>query len=102
MQGDINRAFGFGIYGGGPTTGRDADGYLPAQITSFNRQGVAVAITEFADRGSDRRQRTLPCTSRVAVTNPTSAVAVANPFPSAGLVPLAIQPDRAGPKAPWW
>ena len=48
--GSFNHAFGFGIYGGGPTTWVDADGYLPAQITSFTRQGAAVAITEFADR----------------------------------------------------
>src|SRR5690348_15520748 len=50
VAGDVNRAFGFGIYGGGPTTWVDADGYLPAQITSFHRAGAAVTITELADR----------------------------------------------------
>ena len=42
--------YGFGIYDGGPTTWTDADGYLPAQITSFSRYGARVSITEFADR----------------------------------------------------
>ena len=35
VQGDIGRAFGFGIYAGEPTTWVDTDGYLPAQVTSF-------------------------------------------------------------------
>jgi len=42
--------YGFGIYDGGPTTWTDAHGYLPAQITSFSRDGARVSITEFADR----------------------------------------------------
>ena len=42
--------YGFGIYDGAPTTWTDADGYLPAQITSFSRNGARVSITEFADR----------------------------------------------------
>ena len=50
VQAPFNRAFGFGIYAGTPTKWEAADGYLPAEITSFHREGVAVVITEFADR----------------------------------------------------
>ncbi len=45
----INRTYSFGLYRGGPTTWVDADGFLPAQITTFRRSGATVAITEFAD-----------------------------------------------------
>ena len=41
---------GFGIYDGSPTTWNDADGWLPAQVTTFHDDGAWVAITEFADR----------------------------------------------------
>ncbi len=50
--------YGFGIYDGGPTTWTDADGYLPAQITSFSREGARVSITEFCDKVM-RRWRSL-------------------------------------------
>jgi hypothetical protein len=97
VQGDIGKAFGFGIYADTPTTWVDADGYLPAQITSFGRRGVAVVITEFADRIVLGGRVYVAVYSRVAVTNSTSAVAVANPFPSAGLVPLATAPNLVSP-----
>ena len=42
---------GFGIYDGQRTTWADAEGYLPAQTTTFLlRRGVTASITEFADR----------------------------------------------------
>ena len=50
VQEGINKDFGFGIYDGTPTTWTDADGYLPAQITSFDSSGAEVVITEFADK----------------------------------------------------
>ena len=50
VLGRINTNFGFGIYSGTPTTWTLADGYLPAQITTFRRSGATVTITEFADR----------------------------------------------------
>ncbi len=40
VQGDVGQPFGFGIYADVPTRWTDADGYLPAQITSFSRRGV--------------------------------------------------------------
>ena len=50
IQDGFYQNYGFGIYDGAPTTWTDADGYLPAQITSFSRNGARVSITEFADR----------------------------------------------------
>ena len=40
VQDGIYKNFGFGIYDGAPTTWTDADGYLPAQITTFRRSGA--------------------------------------------------------------
>jgi len=99
VPGDINRAFGFGIYGGGPTTWVDAYGYLPAQATSFHRAGAAVTITEFADRVVIGGRAYVAVYARVMVRNPTNAVIVADPFPAPGLVPLATAPDRVDPGA---
>jgi hypothetical protein len=99
VQGGIDKAFGFGIYAGGPTTWVDADGYLPAQTTSFRRRGIAVAITEFADRVALDRHAYVAVYARVTVTNPTQGIAVADPFPSPGLVPLASAPDRVPPRS---
>ena len=89
VQGDVGKAFGFGIYDSDPTTWIDADGYLPAQVTTFERQGVGVAITEFADRVEIGGHAYVVVYSRVALTNRRNGVAVADPFPSPGLVPLA-------------
>ncbi len=53
----FGKNYGFGIYDGGPTTWTDADGYLPAQITSFSRDGARVSITEFCDKVVTRWRR---------------------------------------------
>lgn len=97
VQEGINRAFGFGIYAGGPTTWVDADGYLPAQITTFHHQGATVAITEFADEVTFGGDNYVAVYSRVAVTNPTNHVIAANPEPSPGLIPLAGAPNDVKP-----
>jgi hypothetical protein len=99
VQGDINKAFGFEIYDASPTTWVDAQGYLPAQVTSFRRNGAAVVITEFADRIVIDGHQFVAVYSRVAVTNPTNAVVVANPFPSSGLLSLSTAPARVLPQA---
>ena len=91
--------YGFGIYDGGPTTWTDADGYLPAQITSFSRGGARVSITEFADRVVLGGAAFVAVYSRVAVINPTDHVIEANPDPSPGLVPLDATPDAVAPHA---
>jgi hypothetical protein len=99
VQDPFNRAFAFGIYADTPTTWADADGYLPAQITSFDRRGVHVAITEFADRVVVGGHAYVAVYSRVAERNTTNGAVVANPFPSAGLLPLATAPNRLPPHA---
>jgi hypothetical protein len=99
VQGRFSTALGFGIYTGTPTKWADADGYLPAQITSFSRDGVAIVITEFADRIVLAGNAYVAVYARVAVTNPTTGAVVADPFPSAGLVPLATAPDQVAPHA---
>ena len=99
VQDGINKTFGFGIYAGGPTSWVDDDGYLPAQITTFRRLDVSVTITEFADRVVLGGRSYVAVYSRVATTNPTNGVLVADPGPSSGLVPLDTAPIRLGPHA---
>ena len=93
----FGKNYGFGIYDGGPTTWTDADGYLPAQITSFSRDGARVWITEFCDKVVVGGDAFVAVYSRVAVTNPTDHVVEANPEASAGLVQLDAAPDAVAP-----
>jgi hypothetical protein len=93
----LGNNYGFGIYDGGPTTWTDADGYLPAQITSFSRSGAKVSITEFCDKVELGGDPFVAVYSRVAVTNPTDHAVEANPGPSPGLVPLDAAPDAVAP-----
>jgi hypothetical protein len=92
VQDGINKAFGFGIYSGTATKWVDADGYLPAQITTFHRQGATIAITEFADQVMLGGNACVAVYSRVAVTNPTNRAIAANPDPSASLINLSTAP----------
>lgn len=97
IQDGINRNYGFGLYRGGRTTWADADGYLPAQITTFRRGGALVSITEFADRLVLSGNAYVAVYARVAVANSSNHVVHANPGPSPGLVPIISAPDSVGP-----
>jgi hypothetical protein len=114
----IDRAFGFGIYGGGATGWSDTDGYLPAQVTSFRHGRAKVTITEFADRVVVSDVPYVAVYSRVAVDNPTDDIIAADPKPTPGMVPLndatvrvpargsathdyVVAVDRFGAQAPW-
>jgi hypothetical protein len=97
VQDGIDVNYGFGIYGGGRTTWQDADGYLPAQITSFRHAGSPVSITEFADRVVIGGDAYVAVYARVAVSNPTDHVVVDDPDPSSGLVPISTAPDAVSP-----
>jgi hypothetical protein len=90
----INRAFGFGIYTGGPTNWTDSDGYLPAQVTTFRHTGANVTITEFADRVVIGGKPYVAVYSRLEVDNPTDRVIAADPQPAAGLLALNHAPVR--------
>ena len=89
--------YGFGLYAGQQTTWNDADGYLPAQVTSFDADGAAVAITEFADRILVGGHPYVAVYSRVQVTNPTAHPVTVDPQPSSSLVPLNTSPDLVQP-----
>ncbi len=93
VQNGIDRNFGFGIYTGTPTTWTDADGYLPAQVTTFPHSGATVSVTEFADKLVLGGNAFVAVYSRVGIRNPTDHVVVANPGVSSGLVPLNSEPD---------
>lgn len=93
VQGQFYQTFGFGIYDGSPMTWVNADGYLPAQITSFHRNGLAVAITEFGDELPVAGHPYVAVYARVAITNPTSHPVTIDPQPSRALVPLAKTGD---------
>lgn len=97
VQDDMYQDYGFGIYDGARTTWTDADGYLPAQITTFHRSGAVVSITEFADRVVIGGDAYVAVYSRVRVSNPTNRVVAANPEASPGLVPLDSAPDAVKP-----
>jgi hypothetical protein len=97
VQGGIDKAYGFGIYAGSPVKWVNADGYLPAQITSFHRNGASVAITEFADQVVIEGDSFVVVYARVGIVNRTSRSVVADPDPSPGLVPLTTAPNTVGP-----
>ncbi len=95
----IDTTYGFGIYNDSPTTWTNADGYLPALITSFTSAGAKVSITNFGDRVVIGGNPFVLIYSRVSVQNPTSQTLTADPQPSPGLVPLNNAPDQVSPGA---
>ena len=89
---------GFGIYSGQRTDWYDADGYLPAQVTTFSlRPGVTVSITEFADQVELDDAPYVAIYSRVRVVNTTGRTVIADPLASPSLVPLDDSPDAVPP-----
>jgi hypothetical protein len=90
---------GFGIYNGQRTDWYAADGYLPAQVTTFSlRPGVTVSITEFADRVELHGAPYVAIYSRVRVVNTTGRTVIADPLASPSLVPLDDSPDAVSPR----
>ncbi|MBV9446661.1 MAG: hypothetical protein JO345_12300 [Streptosporangiaceae bacterium] len=95
----INTLYGFGVYNNSPTTWTNADGYLPALVTSFTSAGAKVSITNFGDRVVIGGNPYVLIYSRVAVHNPTSQTLTVDPQPSPGLVPLNSASDQVSPGA---
>ncbi len=85
--------YGYGVYDDSPTTWVNADGYLPAMVTTFHRDGATIAITNFGDQVSIGGNSFVIIYSRVAVTNPTGSAITIDPQASAGLIPLNSASD---------
>ena len=82
--------YGYGVYDDSPTTWTNANGYLPALVTTFHRDGAAISITNFGDQVSNEF---VIVYSRVSVSNPTGAAISVDPQASAGLIPLNSASD---------
>src|ERR1700678_2272350 len=89
----VGTTYGYGVYDDSPTTWVNADGYLPALVTTFHRDGATISITNFGDDVSIGGHAYVIIYSRVSVTNPTDAPITVDPQPSAGLVPLNTASD---------
>jgi hypothetical protein len=86
--------YGYGLYDDSKTTWANADGYLPAMVTTFHRDGATIAITNFGDQVSTGGHDYVIVYSQVAVTNPTSSAISVDPQASAGLIPLNSVPVK--------
>jgi hypothetical protein len=91
--------YGYGVYDDSPTTWTNADGYLPALVTAFHRDGAAITITNVGDKVTVGGHAYVVIYSRVAVTNPTGSPITISPQPSAGLIPLNSASDTVAPHA---
>ena len=89
--------YGYGVYDDSPTTWTNADGYLPALVTTFHRGGATISITNFGDDVTIGGNAYVIIYSRVSVTNPTGAAISIDPQASAGLIPLNSAPDTVPP-----
>jgi hypothetical protein len=89
--------YGYGIYDDSSTTWTNADGYLPALVTGFHRDGAAISITNFGDDVTIGGHAYVVIYSRVQVANPTGQTISVDPQPSAGLVPLNSAPVAVPP-----
>jgi hypothetical protein len=111
--------YGYGIYNDTRTTWANADGYLPALVTTFQASGATIQITNFGDKVTVGGHAYVAIYSRVRVTNPTGQPLTIDPQPSAGLIPLdpnqgntvpahasvnhdyVVAADRFGASYPW-
>src|SRR5580658_7397472 len=111
--------YGYGVYNDTATTWANADGYLPALVTTFHSGGARISITNFGDKVTIGGHAYVAIYSRVAVTNPTGGALSVNPQPSPGLIPLnpsapmtvpsgqtvdhdyVVASDRFGGSYPW-
>ena len=89
--------YGYGVYDGSRTTWVNADGYLPALVTSFRRGRADISITNFGDKVSIGGHSFVVVYSRVSVTNPTSRPVSVDPQPTPNLVPLNSAPTVVAP-----
>ena len=89
--------YGYGVYDDSPTTWTNADGYLPALVTTFHRDGAQISITDFGDDVTIGGNAFVIIYSRVQVTNPTGSTISIDPEASAGLIGLDSAPGAVAP-----
>jgi hypothetical protein len=89
---NTQQTYGYGLYDGSTTQWVNAEGYLPALVTSFSRDGANVSITNFADKVDIGGHPFVVVYSRVAATNPTGHSITVDPQPTSNLVPLNSAP----------
>src|ERR1700734_802356 len=89
--------YGYGVYNDTATTWTNADGDLPALVTTFHSGGARISITNFGDKVTIGGHAYVAIYSRVAVTNPTAQTLTIDPQASPGLIPLDSAPDAVPP-----
>ncbi len=89
--------YGYGVYDDSTTSWTNADGYLPALVTSFRRDGARISITNFGDRVTIGGHAYVAIYSRVRVSNPTAAPVSIDPQASPGLITLHAAPTVVPP-----
>jgi hypothetical protein len=92
-----NTTYGYGVYDNATTTWANADGYLPALVTTFHRGGARISITNFGDKVTVGGHSYVAVYSRVAVHNSTKKSLTMNPFATPGLIPLTGASNRVAP-----
>ena len=93
MRDGKNLNLGYGVYNYSPTRWFNADGYLPALVSSFTSGGATVSITNFADRDVIGGHPYVVVYSRVQIHNPTGHAIRVAPQPTTGLTPLNQRAD---------
>ena len=93
---DTQRTYGFGVWNGSRTTWTNAEGHLPALVTSFRSGGAEVSITDFGDTVRSGGHTVVAVYSRVRVTNRTGHAITVDPAPTAGLTALNRASNRVG------
>lgn len=85
---NTGQTYGYAVYNGSLTTWKNADGYLPALITSFRRGAAQISITNFADDVRVNGHEFVAVYSRVHITNTGDHTVTVDPQASANLVPI--------------
>ena len=92
----INTTYGFGAYHYSPTTWTNADGYLPALVTTYGRRRHGVHH-ELRRPGSARRPPVRADLQPRRGAQPHRHTVTVDPQPTPGLVPLNATADQVNP-----
>ncbi|MEU9889759.1 hypothetical protein [Sphaerisporangium sp. NPDC051011] len=100
IQADGKRGLkvGFGIYNNpAGMQWSNAEGYLPALVTQFERDNSTVTITNFGDKVTVGGNDYVAVYSRVSVRNHDSVARTLDPAPSPQFLPLNSAPNTVAP-----